>query len=201
MGKDRDTDYQQNHSGKGVDMSEARKIEFYVTPDGRVMIDEIGEDLVEYTKEMRDLTVYLLEIIERWYPEAGEALSQLYRSSEPNKRYFDYLKVHRFIRCNFGKFDGLTYDVDGKVMHLEEVSCPIRRECPVCGIVCKPKPFGLTKRETEIAKMTSSGCSYDEISEELGITHSTIKNVIQKIKEKLHLATSKDITKLFCTTL
>lgn len=182
-------------------MSEARKIEFYVTPDGRVMIDEIGEDLVEYTKEMRDLTVYLLEIIERWYPEAGEALSQLYRSSEPNKRYFDYLKVHRFIRCNFGKFDGLTYDVDGKVMHLEEVSCPIRRECPVCGIVCKPKPFGLTKRETEIAKMTSSGCSYDEISVELGITHSTIKNVIQKIKEKLHLATSKDITKLFCTTL
>ena len=182
-------------------MTAERKIEFYVTPDGRVMVDEVGEELVEYTKEMRDLTDYMMGIIERQYPEAAEALGQLYRESEANKRYFDYRRVHRFIRCNFGKFDGLTYDVDGMVLHLEEVSCPIRRECPMAGIVCKPKPFGLTPREAEVAKMISTGCTYEEISEALGIKPSTINNFLQKVKEKLHLGSSKDICKLFTSIL
>jgi DNA-binding CsgD family transcriptional regulator len=165
------------------------------------MYQQNGEGVKVMDAKDRQVIQYLLLLVERFYPEAYLALSKMFAASIPNKMHYLFLMAHKFVRCNFGKFDGLTYDVDGKVMHLEEVSCPIRRECPVCGIVCKPKPFGLTKRETEIAKMTSSGCSYDEISEELGITHSTIKNVIQKIKEKLHLATSKDITKLFCTTL
>ena len=87
------------------------------------------------------------------------------------------------------------------VLHLEEVSCPIRRECPMAGIVCKPKPFGLTPRETEIARMISTGRTYEEISEALGIKRSTINNFLQKVKEKLHLGSSKDICKLFTSIL
>ena len=183
-------------------MDEYRKMEFYITPNGKVMVDEEGsEPTKELTQADRDLCRYLLEIIAVQYPEALEALSGLYSQSRPNAPYYDYLRVHRFIRCNFGKFDGLTYDVDGRVRHLEDVSCPIKCECPLHGIVCKPKPFGLTNREAEIATLAVSGLTYKEISDKLGIAPSTIKNFLQKIKDKLKLSSTKDIAKLFVAIL
>lgn len=183
---------------------DGKKIEFYVSPDGRVRWDEEGTPFSgEYTESERWLTEYVAGLMKRQFPEAYGALEKEYESSKPNKSYFLFLIVHRFIRCNFGKFDGLSYDIDGDVLHIEDVACPLkwRNDCPLRGIVCKPKPFGLSPRETEVVKMTTSGKTYDEISEELGITHSTIKNVIQKVKEKLHLTSSKDIAKLIISTL
>ena len=59
----------------------------------------------------------------------------------------------------------------------------------------------LTARETAVAKLISSGRTYEEVSEELSIAHSTIKNILQKVKEKLKLSSSKDIAKLFVATL
>lgn len=157
----------------------------------------------EYVESDRNLTEEILAMIKQQYPEAYEALSKVYEKSKANKGHYDYLRVHRFIRCNFGKFDGLTWDIDNKIFHLEDNSCPLKwgKDCPMKGIICRPKPFGLTKRETVVAKLASKGCTYEEISEELGITHSTIKNTIQKVKEKLHLTTSKDITKIFIAAL
>lgn len=181
-----------------------RKIEFYVSPDGKVKVEEDGIPFTkEYTESDNELTEYVAGLIKNQYPEAYKALAQEYRASKPNKPFFLFLIVHRFIRCNFGKFDGLTYDIEGDVLHIEDITCPLkwRNDCPLRGVVCKPKPFGLTSREAEVAKLSSSGRTYDEISEELGITHSTIKNTIQKIKEKLHLSSSKDITKLMIATL
>lgn len=181
-----------------------RKIEFYVSPDGKVKVDE--EDIPftkEYAEGDKELTEYVAGLIKNQYPEAYNALALEYRASMPNKPFFQFLIVHRFIRCNFGKFDGLTYDIEGDVLHIEDIACPLkwRNDCPLRGIVCKPKPFGLTSREAEVAKLSSTGRTYEEISEELGISHSTIKNTIQKIKEKLHLSSSKDITKLMIATL
>ena len=181
-----------------------RKIEFYVSPDGKVKVDEEGIPFTkEYTEGDKELTEYVAELIRNQYPEAYNALALEYRASMPNKPFFQFLIVHRFIRCNFGKFDGLTYDIEGNVLHIEDIACPLkwRNDCPLRGVVCKPKPFGLTSRETEVAKLSSTGRTYDEISDELGISHSTIKNTIQKIKEKLHLASSKDIAKLTNATL
>ena len=86
-------------------------------------------------------------------------------------------------------------------MHVEEVQCPIKRECPMKGVICKPKPFGLSEREALIARMMSSGMTYEEISAQLGIKHSTIKNFIQRAKEKLGLSSSKDIAKIVVATL
>ena len=178
-----------------------RKIEFYVSPDGKVKVDESGVPFAkEYTESDRELTEYVAGLIENQYPEAYNALALEYRASRPNKQFYH---LHRFIRCNFGKFDGLTYDIEGDVLHIEDIACPLkwRNECPLKDVVCRPKPFGLTSREAEVAKLSSSGRTYDEISDELGISHSTIKNTIQKIKEKLHLSSSKDITKLMIATL
>lgn len=181
-----------------------RKIEFYVSPDGKVKVDEEGIPFVkEYVESDRELTDYVAGLIEKQYPEAFHALEQEYRASRPNMPFFRFLIVHRFVRCNFGKFDGLTYDIDGGVLHIEDIACPLkwRNDCPLKDIVCRPKPFGLSPRETEVVKMVSTGCTYKEVSEELGITHSTVKNVIQKAKEKLNLTSSKDIAKLIIATL
>lgn len=185
-------------------MCGVRKIEFYVSPDGKVKVDEDGLPFAkEYTEADHELTDFVAGLIEKQYPTAYHALELEYRASMPNKRFFRFLIVHRFIRCNFGKFDGLTYDIEGSILHLEDVACPLkwRNDCPLRGVVCKPQPFGLSPREAEVAKLVSTGRTYDEVSEELGIAHSTIKNVIQKVKEKLHLASSKDIAKIIVATL
>lgn len=178
-----------------------KRLEFFVTPDGKVMYAEDGQPVKEYQERDCSLSKLMLQLIARQYPEALMALNQTYMASRMNKVHFDYLRVSRFIRCNFGKFDGLTYDVDDMVLHIEEVACPIKCECAMCGVICKPKPLGLTERETEIAKLISTGMSYKEVSEKLDISPSTIKNILQKIKEKLHLSSSKDIAKIFVAIL
>lgn len=174
-------------------------IEFYITPQGEVMYAMNGGEHKKYIEGDIDLSKYIIELMERQYPEALESLSKKYASSKLNKVHYDYLRVSRFVRCNFGKFDGLTYDVQDDVLHVEDVACPIRCECPWHGVICKPKPFGLTARETEVASMISSGMTYDDVSIRLHISRNTIKNTIQKIKNKLHLKSSKDIAKLFVT--
>ncbi len=180
------------------------RIEFYISPDGKVMIGEAGKGINrEFTEKDIDLTEYIAALIEQQYPTAYKALELEYRASMVNKIFYRYLIVHRFIRCNFSKFDGLTYDIDEDILHIEDIPCPLkfRNDCPLRGIVCRPKPFGLSDREREVAKMSSSGKTYKEISRELGITRNTISSTIGNIKRKLHLSSSKDVNKLFSAIL
>lgn len=178
-------------------MEKYGKIEFFISPNGVVMYEELGSEVRQLQEKDRDLIGHVLSLMQSFYPEAFEALSKMYAQSKPNLPHYQFLMAHKFIRCNFGKFDGLTYDIDGNVMHIEDIVCPARCECPMAGIICRPKPFGLTARERQIADLSSSGCTYDEISERLGISHSTIKNVLQIIRKKLGLGSSKDINKMF----
>ncbi len=180
---------------------QSKRLEFFVTPQGGVMYQINDNEPCPYQEGNIELSKFMLELIERQYPEALIALSRMYSSSKLNKVHYDYMRVSRFIRCNFGNYDGLTYDVQDEVLHIEEVSCPIRGECPMSGIVCKPKPFGLTERETEVASMIYSGMSYDEASMRLRISPSTIKNTIQKIRKKLNLNSTKDVAKFFVAML
>ena len=119
------------------------KIEFFISPEGQIMWIEAGDSQMKcLTEKERDLCGRILGMIERIYPEAYKELSKLYEKSKLNIPHYEFLMASRFIRCNFGKFDGLTYDIDGLVMHIEEVSCPIRCECPFANVICKPKPLG-----------------------------------------------------------
>lgn len=176
-------------------MKNYKKIEFYIKPDGGIMIDDNGE-CRQYTEHDRDFSRDFLEMIGVQYPEAALALAKQYARSKLNLPHYEYLMASRFIRCNFAKFDGLTYDIDENILHIEDVPCPIKCECPLSGVICNPRPLGLTKRETEIAKLYAIGKTYDEISMKLAICPSTIKNILQKIKKKLKLQSSKDIAKI-----
>lgn len=174
-----------------------KKYEFYLTPNGDILVDELGVGLRPFEERDNEMVRFVNERIRTLFPEAFEALCKEYETYSANKWHYEFLIASRFIRCNFGKFDGLTYDIDGLAMHVEDVPCPQRKECRMNGTICKPKPFGLTEREAMIARMTSEGMTYKEISAKLGIEHSTIKNFLQNIKQKLKLQSSKDITKLF----
>lgn len=177
------------------------KLEFLVSPNGSIVIDEEGKGTRSFTEKETELCKKLLEMISSQYPGAYIALSELYDKYRLNKTHYDFLRVHRFIRCNFGKFDGLSWDIDGSVLNIEDVSCPIRCECPFLNVICKPVPLGLTPREAEVASMTTRGFTYKEISKKLGISHSTIKNILQKVKRKLKVPSSKDIARVFIATL
>lgn len=180
------------------------RIEFFLSPDGNIFLDEYGTpDIRKFTIREKDVIEYTISLIKRQFPEALIALEKEYERFQPNALNYRFKIVHRFIRCNFGKFDGLHYDIEDGVLHVEDVSCPLKfgKDCPLKNIICNPTPLGLSPREKEVVKMSTKGKTYDEISEELGITHSTIKNVIQNVKKKLHLSSSRDITKIIIATL
>ena len=179
----------------------SKRLEFFMTPRGRVMYQINDNESYLYQESDIELSKFMLDLIERQYPEALIALNQMYSASKLNRVHYDYLRVSRFIRCNFGNYDGLTHDVQDEVLHIEDVSCPLREECTMSGIICKPKPFGLTERETEVASMIYSGMSYDEASIRLRISPFTIKNTIQNIRKKLKLGSTKDVAKFFIAIL
>lgn len=182
-------------------MEQFGKIEFFISPNGVVMYEEQGKEVRQLQERDRDLIEHVLTLVKSYFPEAFDALTKMYAASKPNLMHYQFLIAHKFIRCNFGKFDGLTWDIDNGALHIEDIVCPARLECPMAGVICRPKPFGLTTREKEIASMSCSGNSYDEISERLGISHSTIKNTLQIIRQKLRLKSSRDIAKMFAGTL
>ena len=184
-------------------MRNVERIEFYVSLNGVVMATCDTNPAREYVEADREITALMLLSIARQFPAAYETLRTAYSKYKNNKSYYDYLCVHRFIRCNFGKADQLTWDVEHGVLHIEDTICPLKwgRECPHRGIICNPTPYGLTQREMEVARLTSKGVTYKEISARLGIAHNTIKNIIQKITKKLHLKSSKDIARLFVVTI
>jgi DNA-binding NarL/FixJ family response regulator len=47
---------------------------------------------------------------------------------------------------------------------------------------------GLTKRQSEIARLASDGMTNKEIAKRLAISHTTVKKHLQQIYEKLHVA-------------
>lgn len=176
------------------------KVEFFVKPNGEIMIDDNGTCRPLVASD-HDLCQYILQLISKQYPTAYVALESFYSRYKDNRLYYDYIRVHRFIRCNFSKPDSLTFDVEAGVLHIEDVPCPIRCECPFYEVICKPNPLGLSSREVEVAKLYALGKTYDEISVELKIARSTIKNMIQGIKKKLNLKSSRDIAKIVIAVL
>lgn len=177
-----------------------RKIEFATLPDGRVAVME-GVSVSVLKVEDREFIDMMAELIKKQYPSAWKALCLNYKGSEYNPGYFKFKCVCRFIFCNMGKMDTLKYDVEEGVLHLEDVSCPIRKDCPFCGIVCHPQLYGMTKREQKILKMRAEGQTYKEIEKETGASQSSIKNAIQNVTHKLKLCSSKDLMKIAAAML
>ena len=158
-------------------MAKLENMEFYIDPFGKVMI--VDKDGVHsYEQEDDDFTSLMFARIEEDYPEAFKALCEVYKSSIPNIRYYRWLVVNRFIRCNLSAYDRKV-DIDSQgVFRLEEVQCPMRGECQLDGIVCGAKfNTRLTARQEEVMRRYCEGLNYQEIAEMLFISPETVKTI------------------------
>lgn len=164
---------------------ELQNIEFYGTPTGKVMIS-CENGLKIYEMEDRDFTEAMVEKIQNFYPMAFKALTELYLSSKPNRSYYEYLIVHRFIRCNYNEYDNKK-DIDSEgTFNFEFVQCPLRGECKLCGVVCNPSfNTKLSERETEVMRLYFRSYSAEKIADMLFISIQTVikhkRNSLQKL--------------------
>ena len=88
-----------------------KAIEFYTTPEGEVTMRPIGEAERQLKETDTDFIQAFLAILREFYPEAYDALMDIYSKNSNNKRYRDFIAARRFIKCNFGLYDNMI-DVD-----------------------------------------------------------------------------------------
>ena len=113
-------------------------IEFYNTPDGDIMLKEVGRPARPFRESDRDIITEMLAAIRDRYPKAHAALMELYSRSTMNRWWYEYRVVHRFIRCNFGEYDQYRLDINHRGQwQFEEVHCPLRGDEPAGGCHCR----------------------------------------------------------------
>lgn len=171
------------------------RIEFYNCPDGSVNFKPFDKPVAVYDMSCRHITEEIIVLIRDLYPAAFAALSRMYSQSERNKDFFEFRIVHRFIRCNFGEYDALTYDISQVgVFNIEDVRCPLRGECMYEGVICKPTlQTKLSQREQEVAELLALGLSRQEIADELTISIYTVSRHIANIKARMHFRHTQQI--------
>ncbi|MCF0254905.1 MAG: helix-turn-helix transcriptional regulator [Bacteroides heparinolyticus] len=162
-------------------------IEFYNTPEGDVMMKELGQPAIVLKDTNRPIIEYMLSVIRDRYPKAHVRLMKIYSSSTMNRWYYEFRVVHRFIRCNFGEYDQYNLDInrDGQFV-FEEVKCPLRGECEHENVICRPElDTALTEREYEVFRLIAFNLQTDGIAEELHISPCTVNRHRENIKAKI----------------
>lgn len=178
-------------------------IEFYNTPDGAVMYKEVGQPVKILEEKNRDIIEAMLAVLRQRYPIAFGRLAELYSRYERNRIHYEWMMVHRFIRCNFGEYDQCKYDIDRSgTFCFEEVRCPLRGECQHEEVICKPVlDTHLTEREMEVLTMIGESMDTMSIAEELHLSPATINRHRENIKAKLGLRNVKEIVCYYHTNI
>lgn len=158
-----------------------RNIEFFTDGNGRDMVANIDGNYHVVTEDDQEIIELVYDIIQSDYTEAFNALKKIYS----NRKDFKYLIIRRFLKCNFAVHDDRPDIRADKSFQLEFVSCPLRCECPVEGIVCQAKlNKELSDREIEIVQLIASGLNNEEIAKEIHRSPFTIKNHRNNIRRK-----------------
>lgn len=171
-------------------------VEFFII-DGQTCIrrDGVGKPL---TPSDRDAIEFMLEQMQQFFPTAIQRLREWAEDSVPNKRFFEYRMVDRFIRCNFGEADFLYSDIENGMFHFEEVKCPLRGICKDENVICKPKfKMPVSKEEGRAAALYSKGMTANEIAKVLGKGVKTVKNQLSNAAKRLGLNGTRDLIKVF----
>lgn len=168
-------------------------LEFYIY-EGELWVKDGQEShLVEPDSEIVDT---MLARIREDYPDAYRALAEEYKRSAPNKRYYHYIMVKRFLKCNFGRLDSTFADIENGKMNFERVDCPLRSECKNDGIICSPiYKTTLTGQEIKIGRLWYEGLSKEEIAGMAYLSPDTINNHIRNIYAKLNIHTKTEFLK------
>lgn len=171
------------------------KVEFYIYNDELWYITADGRNrkLIEQDTE---LISELLAMIEEMYPTAYSALQAEYCRSGHNSRYYQYLMVRRFCKCNLGNLDSTKIDLVCSKFNFERVTCPLRGECKHEGVICCPK-FNSTLSEAElrVMRLVYEGLEKEEIAARLFLSPHTIKNHIKSVYAKLGIHAKSEFFK------
>lgn len=175
--------------------------EIFTTPAGKVMIVQDSKVIeLQQNNECRDFITEFMECMEKNYKIAHEALREYYKIVLPNYPKYRYMIVSRFIRCNMGEMDTLKRDIDknGK-FHFEEVKCPLRGECKLENVCCKPQfTSTLSEREMQVLQlMVKDGLSSEGISRKLCISKFTADNHRRHIHAKTKTKTPVELAGYF----
>ena len=177
------------------DMELPSNIEFYTFNDEAWLhfADGHAEKLDE---NQGDIITAIYEMIEQFYPEAFSCLGKEYERCIPNMSYYRFRIVQRFIKCNFGNIDK-TADIDsfGRI-HLECVPCPLRGECKLENVVCRPVfAHQLSDAEMRVLRLWHQGLNKDEIAEELYLSAHTVNNHIRNAYIRLGIHSKAEFVK------
>lgn len=150
---------------------------WYRTPDGHTE---------RLTERHNDVVALVLDKIEQFYPKAYVALSKEYERCVANLSLYRFRMVQRFCKCNFGNIDNIA-DIDGYGrMRLECVPCPLRGECRMEGVICRPEfDSQLSDSEHRVLRLWYQGMSKEEIAEQLYLSIHTVNNHIRNAFARL----------------
>lgn len=170
-------------------------VEFY-TFENELWYRDANGNARKFTEKSDDITAEMIQVIEEFYPEAYAALEKEYAKCKNNIRYFRYRIVLRFCRCNFGKIDNIK-DIDNQsILHFEHVTCPLRGECQLEGIVCHPEfNHRISPAEMRVLKLWYNGLSKKQIAEELYLSYHTVCNHIHNAFMRLNLHNKAEFIK------
>lgn len=171
--------------------------EFFVTPYGDV---ECRQNGVIKTLSMEgpantEIVNELISYMQTFHLEAYEALAAHYIKLKPNITAYRYIIVSRFIRCNMGEYDSMNDDIDNNgMLNFEEVRCPLRGECALEHVCCKPAfTTSLSVRELEVLKLIVLHYTAREIADMLYLSEHTINNHRRNIHIKTETRTVAEL--------
>lgn len=158
-------------------------IEFF-SYEGEVWIRQDG-NVLRLSESNTDVIDYMIELVSTFYPKAYAALCDTYKGCAMNKWYYRYRIVTRFIRCNFAQLDNIPDISDNSHCAFEFVPCPLRGECKLECVVCRPEfDHKLSAAELPVMRLWFHGKSPDEIAEQLCLSPHTIHNHIRHAYER-----------------
>lgn len=176
-------------------MIEPLNIEFYNLNDEIWMRSADGQ-CERITEEKTEIVAFVSEKIQDFYPKAYQALEEYYSKSKVNVNWHRFLIVKRFIRCNFGIIDDVKdIDISGS-FKIECVPCPLRGECRLEGIVCRPEfNHNLSTAELRVMKLWYQGDTKESIAEKLYLSVHTVNNHIRNAYFRLGMHTKAEFVR------
>jgi len=160
---------------------------FWTTAKNRLIVHDLNEDeFLPLEPSMHDLLERCEEKIKQDYPDSWKALQEEYPLTQSAETFWStrYLRVNRFLKCNFSSHNNQPDIDDDWNFTFEQVPCPLRGECDRS--YCTPKlTTNLTDREIEVIKLHVEGISQLDIGERLYISRRTVQNHVYKIYQKL----------------
>lgn len=148
------------------------------------------------TESSTEIIMEMLDKIEKFYPNAYNALCNEYERCKRNLTFFRFRIVSRFCKCNFGNIDNV-FDIDefGR-FSFEYVPCPLRGECKYERVICFPEfDHHISKAEMRVLLPLYNGKKKEEIAEDLYLSVHTVNNHIRNAFSRLGIHEKSEFIK------